>query len=241
VTVCSATSKVKLIIYRRTESHDGSENHDRIGGLEASVREAMPTSESFSFREADRLVLDPAMSDYDFSSELDLYGSTDSISQMKDGSFMEFQAGDTLGSTAFDGPVGFGRNTQQLSKAIPAADTTNYCLPLHRGSTSSSSSLRSTGSNSPPTIYSTMDATAMENSPGDWKFGDNFTIDPMDPMDPANDMSQYLDLSSNSSSPCAPVSNEPSLEYHTSGETLPQGRAVKRRKAPQKRRTVSFA
>ncbi|GAW22087.1 hypothetical protein ANO14919_116220 [Xylariales sp. No.14919] len=186
----------------------------------------MPTSESFAFPEEDQL---PEMFPLDFNPEFDYDGANNS-SWMKDGGFMELQTSDGGGSTLYGGST--HAFSQQSNHTVPSTEKPNPHLPSHRGSTSSSSSLRSTSSNSP---HTSIDATPMEASPGEWledlgSHEDTFN------MDSSMDISQFITLSGDSSSPAPPVANEPSPEFHTPSETLPQGRAVKRRKAQSKHR-----
>ncbi|TGJ86078.1 hypothetical protein E0Z10_g2704 [Xylaria hypoxylon] len=166
----------------------------------------------------------------DFDPRFEYDGANDN-SLMKDGGFMDLQTGDGSGSALYGGSTyGFA---QQSNQAVPVTDKPNPHLTSHRGSTSSSSSLRSNSSNSP---HTSIDAMPMEASPGEWRediggHGDVFDLDS------SMDMSQFITLPSDSSSPVPPVDNEPSPEFHTASEALPQGRPIKRRKAQSKQRT----
>ncbi|KAI8630869.1 hypothetical protein F5Y19DRAFT_463733 [Xylariaceae sp. FL1651] len=172
------------------------------------------------------------MPSFGFNADFGFYG-TDDNPLLKDAGLMEFQAGDSYESAAFNDSTNNLRNSQP-NKIAPATTQSTHRAPSHRGSTSSSSSLRSTGSNSPHTSHSSMDVTAMEISPSAWKFETVGDHDDNYMMDASNDMSQFLDLSSAASSPCPPVTNEPSPDAQGPYESVPQGRAVKRRKAQQK-------
>ncbi|KAI1825080.1 hypothetical protein F4861DRAFT_212786 [Xylaria intraflava] len=191
----------------------------------------MPTSESFAFPEADQLV--PEMYAFEFGTELDFGDATSNGSLMKESGFMELQPDDAgepavldgLAYTSFD-------NLEQPYPATPAADKPNPHLPSHRGSTSSSSSLRSSNSTSP---HTSINATPMDTSPSAWleDVGDHEDTN----MESAVDLSQFLTLSGDSGSPGPPAPSEPLPNFHNSGAALPQGRAVKRRKAQPRQRT----
>ncbi|KAI0425038.1 hypothetical protein F5Y09DRAFT_117693 [Xylaria sp. FL1042] len=186
----------------------------------------MPTSESFAFPEEDQI---PTLFSFNIDHGVDFDGASENGSVMKDASFMDLQTFDGAG------PAMYGGSTypfsQQSNQAATAADKPNSHLPSHlpshRGSTSSSSSLRSMASSSP---HTSIDATPMDASPGKW-------LDDMGGNEDAFNMDQYLILSGDSSSPMPPGASEPSPEFHTTSEALPQGRAVKRRKAQPKQRT----
>ncbi|KAI0914519.1 hypothetical protein F4823DRAFT_557870 [Ustulina deusta] len=188
----------------------------------------MPTSESFTFPEEDPL---PDMFRFSFNPEFDFDAAATNSPVMKDAGFMGLQTGDGAGSTIYGDPT--YAFPQQSNQVVSATDKPNPHLPSHRGSTSSSSSLRSTGSSSP---HTSIDATPMAASPSEWLQDIGNNEDAFD-MGSSVDMSQFLALSGDSSSPTPPIANEPSPEFHTSSEALPQGRAVKRRKAQPKQRT----
>ncbi|KAI0539133.1 hypothetical protein GGR58DRAFT_256844 [Xylaria digitata] len=178
--------------------------------------EAMPTSESFAFPEEEQL---SEMFPLDFNTGFD-YDSINTNSLMKDGD-------DGRGSTIYDCQT---YPFPPQSNQAPTTDKPNLHLTSHRGSTSSSSSLRSTSSNSP---HTSIDATPME---GEWLEDIGSHEDAFN-MDSSMDISQFITLPGDSSSPAPLIANAPSPEFHTSSETLPQGRAVKRRKAQSKQRT----
>lgn len=158
-------------------------------------------------------------------------------SPMKDVGFMDFETGAGDG----DGSAMYGASTctfpQQPGQFVHSTNKPNPQLPSHRGSTSSSSSLRSTDSGSPPT---SAHATPIKTSPREWTEEMGGNEDTLS-MDSNIDISQYLTLSGGTSSPTPPATIGLSPESHTSIEPLSQGRAVKRRKAQPKRRTVSFS
>jgi hypothetical protein len=195
----------------------------------------MPTSEPFAFHEEDQLVSGQVMSAFAFDNpSYSFYDATDSP-VIKDGGFMQFQAGDAYDATASDNTAVIFSGAQRPRNASRAVNGSQYRQSSHRGSTSSSSSsLRSTDSNSPHTSRTSTDITTMDTSPRDWTFGhtpgteDNFMMD------------EFLNLPSASSSPSPPVTNEPSPKFHMPTESLPQGPAVKRRRAQETRRTVSY-
>ncbi|KAI0798800.1 hypothetical protein GGR55DRAFT_550257 [Xylaria sp. FL0064] len=182
----------------------------------------MPTSESFTFPEEDPM---PDMFPFDLNHEVDFNGASENSPPMKDVSFMDLSTFDGAGPAMYDGST--YAFPQQSNQAITTIDNPGSKLPSHRGSTSSSSSLRSMASSSP---HTSIDATPMDTSSSQWP-------DEMGGRDDASNMDQYLVLSSDSSSSTPPGASEPSPEFHTTSETLPQGRAVKRRKAQPKNRT----
>lgn len=194
----------------------------------------MPTSESFFFPEEDRLLEDPYPFDVDFDGP-----PNDAGALLKDSGFMGGQSSDgSDGNVAamFDYPAYVSNSPRMSGQPILAAEKPNPHLPSHRGSTSSSSSLRSADSNSP---HTSVDAIPMDTSSNDWLEdfrggGGAFGIDD------AVDISSYLTLSAGSSSPDPPASTEPSPDSPAASETLAQGRATKRRKAQPKKPTVSF-
>lgn len=194
----------------------------------------MPTSESFFFPEEDRLLDDPYAFDVDFDGP-----PNDAGAMLKDTGFMGGQSGDGADgniATVFDFPTYVSNSPRMSGQPILAAEKLNPHLPSHRGSTSSSSSLRSADSNSP---HTSVDAIPMDTSSSDWLEdfgGDGGTFG----MDEAVDMSRYLTLTGGSCSPDPPASTEPLPDFPAAGETLPQGRASKRRKAQPKKLTVSF-
>lgn len=148
----------------------------------------------------------------------------------KDDGYMELDAGDR-GSTIFGGsPYAFDK-APRPSDSIFTEDVLNPHPTSHRGSTSSSSSLRSTGSNSPrPSIDAPMDA-----SPRGWPedVGGHGDMD-VDTVD----LSQFLTLPGDTDSPSPPAANEQAPALEAYGDPVSQGRAVKRRKAQPKTRTV---
>ncbi|KAI0878860.1 hypothetical protein GGS24DRAFT_442338, partial [Hypoxylon argillaceum] len=187
----------------------------------------MPTSESFSYPEEDQLVPDI----YPF--QMDFEGSGDPTTLMKDSGFIDLQAGDGSTPAIFDLPTYTSDALHQSSQGIFAVNKPNPTLPSHRGSSSSSSSVRSASSNSP---HTSIGAMQMDNPSGEWleSIGgneDTFSIDD------SVDISQFLTMSGDSSSPAAPAANEPSPDFHTPSETVPQGRANKRRKAQPRKRS----
>ncbi|KAI3327590.1 hypothetical protein HD806DRAFT_519651 [Xylariaceae sp. AK1471] len=157
------------------------------------------------------------------------YDATDSP-VIKDDGFLQFQAGDAHFASEFDSAAIIFPKPQRPRNASRVTNISQHRQSSHRGSTSSSSSLRSTDSNSPHTSHTSTDVT-MDTSPRDWTFGntpgteDNFMMD------------EFLNLPSASSSPSPPVTNAPSPRFHMPTESLPQGPAVKRRKAQETRRT----
>ncbi|KAI1167284.1 hypothetical protein F5B18DRAFT_482740 [Nemania serpens] len=191
----------------------------------------MPTSESFFFPEEDRLLDDPYPFDMDFDGP-----PNDAGALLKDTGFMGVQSGDGGDgniAAVFDFPTYVSNSPRMSGQPMLAADKSNPHLPLHRGSTSSSSSLRSTDSNSP---HTSIDAMPMDTSSSDWLEdfgGDGGTFG----MDEAVDMSRYLTLSGGSSSPDPPASTKPSPDIPAASDALPQGRASKRRKAQPKKPT----
>jgi hypothetical protein len=181
----------------------------------------MPSSEPFCFRGAENLPeSDPVMPmfDYnDFNNE-NLFDADDNSSPAKDSSLMSFSAGYGSLPFSFDSSEHTVSASQYPSKNLQITDKSQQYLSSHRGSTSSSSSLKSIGLDSPGTDQTSMDGAAMDigdTSPGIW---DDFKMD------------QFINLSGSSS---PPIANEPS-----------PGRATKRRKAQKARQsqpTVSSA
>ncbi|KAI0112073.1 hypothetical protein GGR51DRAFT_557253 [Nemania sp. FL0031] len=181
----------------------------------------MPTSDSFSYHEEEQVVPDI----YPFHMDFD--GTGDASTITKDTSFIDLQPSDGDSSTIFDLGAYSSDCPQQPSQAFFAADKPNHHPSSHRGSTSSSSSMRSASSSSP---HTSIGAMPMDASPHEWLediggHEDSFGVDE------SIDISQYLTLSSDSSSPDHAVANEPSPEFQSASEPLPQGRANKRRKA----------
>ncbi|KAK5635241.1 hypothetical protein RRF57_010953 [Xylaria bambusicola] len=189
----------------------------------------MPSSESFMFPEEDQMA--DMFSSCEFNSAFHFNDVANVNSPMKDVGVMDFQGGDGDGSTLY-GSSGYAF-PQQSGQVVPTTNKPNSQLPSHRGSTSSSSSLRSTDSGSPQT---SVHVTPIKTSPGEWPEDIGGNEDALS-MDSSIDMSQFLTLSGDTSSPTPPVPNELSPESHTSIEPLSQGRAVKRRRAQPKRRT----
>ncbi|KAI0518445.1 hypothetical protein F5B22DRAFT_644751 [Xylaria bambusicola] len=189
----------------------------------------MPSSESFMFPEEDQMT--DMFSSCEFNSAFHFNEAANVNSPMKDVGIMDFQGGDGDGSTMYGGS-GY-TFPQHPGQVIPTTNKPKSQLPSHRGSTSSSSSLRSTDSGSPQT---SVHATPIKTSPGEWPEDIGGNEDDLS-MDSSIDMSQFLTLSGETSSPTPPVPNELSPESHTSTEPLSQGRAVKRRRARSKRRT----
>ncbi|KAF2969867.1 hypothetical protein GQX73_g3679 [Xylaria multiplex] len=190
--------------------------------------DAMPTSESFAFPEEDQL---SEMFPMDFNTGFD-YDSANPNSLMKDGDLMDLRTAgrrdDGRSSTLYDSQT--YPFPLQSNQAPSTTDKPSLHLTSHRGSTSSSSSLRSASSNSP---HTSIDATPMD---GEWLEDMGGHEDAFN-MDSSMDISQFITLSGDSSSPAPLVTNVPSPDFHPSSETLPQGRAVKRRKAQSKQRT----
>ncbi|KAI1278589.1 hypothetical protein F5Y07DRAFT_63460 [Xylaria sp. FL0933] len=182
----------------------------------------MPTSESFTFSEEDPM---PDMFPFDLNHGVDFDGASENSPPMKDVSFVDLSAFDGAALAMYDGST--YAFPQQSNQAITTIDNPNSKLPSHRGSTSSSSSLRSMASSSP---HTSIDATPMDTSSSQW-------LDEIRGSDDTFNVDQYLILSSDSSSSTPPGASEPSPEFRTTSETLPQGRAVKRRKGQPKNRT----
>ncbi|KAI1435626.1 hypothetical protein GGR50DRAFT_311242 [Xylaria sp. CBS 124048] len=206
----------------------------------------MPTAESFAFPETDQMA--PEMYAFEFGTDIDFGDATGNGSLAKENGYMELQTGDAGAPGGLNDPTytPFGNYEQPCHPATPAADKHKHHLTSHRGSTSSSSSLRSSNSTSP---HTSINATPMETSPSAWleEVGDNEDTN----MEPAIDFDQFLTLSSDPSSPDPPAPSEPLPEpeplllhlaeplpdFHGSSATQPQGRAVKRRKAQPRQRT----
>ncbi|GAP90089.1 putative ankyrin repeat protein [Rosellinia necatrix] len=187
----------------------------------------MPISEPFAFPDEERLASEM------YSFEFDMDGTAGNGSLMKDTNFMGLQAGDEGDPTIFDGRAYAFDDIQQASQNVLAADKSDPHPPSHRGSTSSSSSLRSVGSNSP---HTSMDAMSVDVSPGEWLDDIAGNEDAFN-MESSVDMSQYLTLPGDPSSPEPTAPHDPSPDFHMPSEALPQGRAIKRRKAQPKTRT----
>ncbi|KAI8947312.1 hypothetical protein F4801DRAFT_517595 [Xylaria longipes] len=171
--------------------------------------------EPFALHDEDRLVPDDM-----FPFEFEIGDAANESSLMKDGTYMALHTSDGSANGYamfnFDG-------SQQPSQAVLAADESGPGLLPHRGSTSSSSVQSGGGSHSPG---------PMDTSPADW-FEDIGGNEAALNVEAPDSFSQYLILDL---SPTPSVVNQTSPEPHTLSETLPQGRAVKRRKAqPQKR------
>ncbi|KAJ8132887.1 hypothetical protein O1611_g742 [Lasiodiplodia mahajangana] len=191
----------------------------------------MPTSDSFSYHDEEQLVPD----EYPFHMDFDGTNDTSTLAKDTLGSFMDLQASDGDSATIFDLGAYGSDGPQQPGQPPFAAVKPNHHLPSHRGSTSSSSSLRSASSNSP---HTSIGAMPMDASPPEW-FEDMGGHEDSFSVEDSIDLSQYLTLSGDSSSPGHTIANEPSpeLEFHSPRETLPQGRANKRRKAQPRRPT----
>ncbi|KAI1132239.1 hypothetical protein F5Y10DRAFT_231863 [Nemania abortiva] len=188
----------------------------------------MPTSESFSYHDEDQLESDV------YAFQMDFDGTGNAAAMRKEPRFMDLQVSDGVTATGlFDFPPYVSDGSQQSGQAVFAVDKSNHHLPSHRGSTSSSSSLRSAGSNSP---HTSIGATQMDASASEWledgaRHEDTFS------MHDHVDLSQFITMPGDSSSPAPPVANEPSPEFHTPSEILPQERARKRPKTQAMKRT----
>ncbi|KAI2625456.1 hypothetical protein GGS21DRAFT_493505 [Xylaria nigripes] len=196
----------------------------------------MHSSESFSLPERDQHPV-PEMYAFEFGSDIDYGDATNNGSLMKETAFMDLQAGEGGDHAVLDGPAytTFDTAFDTLDQQYPVTPATdiklNPHLPSHRGSTSSSSSMRSSSSTSP---HTSIDATHMDTSPGAW-LEDLADHDDTN-MDSSIDYSQFLTISGDMNSPDAPAANESLPDSHNSTAILPQGRAVKRRKAQPKQR-----
>ncbi|KAI1751263.1 hypothetical protein F4782DRAFT_200777 [Xylaria castorea] len=186
----------------------------------------MPTTEPFAFHDEDHLV--PDMFPFDF----DMEGAANDSSLMKDGTYLAIQTSDGGANPMFDYPAFGFDDPQQPSEAVLAADKSDPRLLPHRGSaSSSSSSVQSGGSSNSPRL--------MDTSPGEWLEDIGGNEDAFNEaafnVEAPIDFSQYFAMSDSSSTP--PVVNQISPAPHTLNESLPPGRAVKRRKAQPSKRT----
>ncbi|KAI0454418.1 hypothetical protein F5B21DRAFT_237078 [Xylaria acuta] len=179
----------------------------------------MPTAEPFGLHDEDQLV--PDMFPFNFGEG----DPADDSSLMKDGTFLALQTSDGGANPMFEYPGFDFDDPQQPSQAVLAADKSDPRLLPHRGSTSSSSVQSGGSCNSP---------RPMGTSPIEWLEGIRGNQDAFNVEAPV-DFSQYFAMSD--SSPTPPVMNQFSPESHTLSETLPPGRAVKRRKAQAPKRT----
>ncbi|KAI0472313.1 hypothetical protein F4859DRAFT_515164 [Xylaria cf. heliscus] len=180
----------------------------------------MPTVEPFAVHEEEQLV--PDLFNFSFVME----GVANNNSLMKDSTYLTLQAGDGSTDSMFDYPAFGFEDLQQQNQAVLAAENCNPRLLSHRSSTSSSSSEQSGGSSNSP--------RPMDTSPSEWIEDVGGNEDGSN-AEPPVDFAQYFVMSD--SSPTPPVVNQFSPESHTLSETLPPGRAVKRRKAQPPKRT----
>ncbi|KAI1179680.1 hypothetical protein F4777DRAFT_442190 [Nemania sp. FL0916] len=192
----------------------------------------MPTSDPLKFLDDD----DQMLSAEYYPFPLDFGSSTVSNRPAKEnGNYMDLDACDEDQTSMFDLTTYPSDDSQHSGQAIADIGKVNLHFPSHRGSTSSSSSMRSGSSNSP---HTSIEATPMDMSPSVWLEENGGSKNHYGVDDP-DDFSQFFAMSPSPSSgtPPPPAANEASPDSAMPSETLPQGRANKRRKAQSKKPT----
>lgn len=202
----------------------------------------IPTVSS-PFGANDSFAPDSEMPSFNFNNEFEFFDADESQNTTPNPDFVDLHAGNPL---HFADPKALLGNPPGQ---IGSTKVSSYPLPLHRGSSSSSSSLESVGS-SPKTSQTSGDVMMADGHMGPWKIEDstahndsNFNMF-LDSMDPTSlDMSHVFDFDSASSSPSPPSNNTQSTlaspDFSTS--TAPRSPRTKRHKGHHKVQSVSQA